>query len=98
MTQLQGARVLVTGANGGLGRAISIALHRQGAQLIVTGRRAEPLEVVAKEVDGQSIVADLSVRADLQRILDEAGEIDILVANAALPASGDLGDWEQDQI
>jgi short-subunit dehydrogenase len=98
MTDLRGARALVTGANGGLGRAIAIALRRQGAGLVVTGRRAGPVEAVAAEVQGQAIVADLADRAQLARILKEAGDLDILVANAALPASGDLGDWEQDQI
>jgi short-subunit dehydrogenase len=98
MTELRNARVLVTGANGGLGRAIAIALREAGAQLVVTGRRAEPLQAVATEVDGQAIVADLADRSDLARILDEAGALDVLVANAALPASGDLGEWEQEQI
>jgi short-subunit dehydrogenase len=98
MTELRGARALVTGANGGLGRAIAIALRGQGAQLLVTGRRAEPVEAVAAEVQGTAIVADLADRSQLSRILEEAGEVEILVANAAVPASGDLGDWEQDQI
>ena len=39
MTELQGARVLVTGASGGLGRAITVTLRAEGAELIVTGRR-----------------------------------------------------------
>jgi short-subunit dehydrogenase len=98
MTKLSGARALVTGANGGLGRAISQALKEQGCEVVVTGRRAEPLSEVADEVGAQAIVADLSVRADLHRLLDEAGQIDILVANAALPGSGFLQDWNEDQI
>ncbi len=98
MNNLSGARALVTGANGGLGRAISLALKEQGCEVVVTGRRAEPLAAVAEEVGGKAIVADLSVRADLHRILDEAGQLDILVANAALPGSGFLQDWEEDQI
>jgi len=98
MTTLSGARALVTGANGGLGRAISQALKDQGCEVVVTGRRAEPLQAVADEVGARAIVADLSVRGDLHRILDEAGQLDILVANAALPGSGLLQDWEEDQI
>jgi short-subunit dehydrogenase len=98
MTKLSGARALVTGANGGLGRAISKALKNQGCEVVVTGRRAEPLQEVADEVGARAIVADLSVRADLHRILDEAGQLDILVANAALPGSGFLQDWEEGQI
>jgi short-subunit dehydrogenase len=98
MSQLRGCTALVTGANGGLGRAISKALRDEGCQLIVTGRRAELVERVAREVDGKAVIADLSVRADLDRLLDQAGPIDIAVMNAALPASGDLEEWEQDDI
>ena len=98
MTELRDARVLVTGANGGLGRAIAVALRGEGAQLVLTGRRPEPLHAVAVEVQGQAIVADLADRSQLQRILDEAGDLDVVVANAALPATGDLGEWEQAQI
>jgi uncharacterized protein len=98
MTELRGARVLVTGANGGLGRAIALALRAEGADLLVTGRRAGPLDAVAAEVQGTAIVADLADRAQLGRLLAEAGDLDVLVANAALPASGDLGEWHQDQI
>jgi short-subunit dehydrogenase len=98
MTDLRGARVLVTGANGGLGRAIALALRDQGAQLIVTGRRAQPVAAVAAEVGGQAIVADLSDRSQLGRILDEAGPLDVLIANAGVPASGELAEWEQHQI
>jgi short-subunit dehydrogenase len=98
MTDLRNARVLVTGANGGLGRAIAVALHAQGAQLIVTGRRADVLQPVADEVSGRAIVADLADRSQLPRLLEEAGEVDVVVANAALPASGLLQDWTQEDI
>jgi short-subunit dehydrogenase len=98
MTELRGARVLVTGATGGLGRAIAVALHAEGAQLIVTGRRRPAVEALAAEVSGQAIVADLADRAQLSRILDEAGALDVLIANAGLPGSGDLAEWEPRQI
>jgi uncharacterized protein len=98
MTDLRGARVLITGANGGLGRAIALALRDQGARLIVSGRRSQPVAAVAAEVGGQAIVADLSDRSQLGWILDEAGPLDVLIANAGVPASGDLAEWEQHQI
>ena len=98
MTSLINARILVTGANGGLGRAIAVALHREGAHLILTARRADALQPVADEVSGQAIVADLSDRSQLAALLEAAGDVDGLVANAALPASGQLEDWDQDGI
>jgi short-subunit dehydrogenase len=95
VTVLRGARALVTGANGGLGRAICRKLRAAGADLVVTGRRAEPTEEIAEEVGGRAVIADLAVRSELPRLLEEAGNIDVLVANAALPATGDLEDWTQ---
>jgi short-subunit dehydrogenase len=98
VTELRGSRALVTGAYGGLGRAITRSLHARGCEVVVTGRRPEPLHDVAQEVGGRAVVGDLSVRADLHRIVEEAGPVDILVANAAVPGSGLLQDWNEDQI
>jgi short-subunit dehydrogenase len=77
---------------------MALALRDRGARLIVTGRRPEPVAAVAAEVGGQPIIADLADRSQLRRILDEAGPLDVLIANAGVPASGDLADWEQPQI
>jgi short-subunit dehydrogenase len=56
---LDGARTLVTGATGGLGGAIARACAARGAQLIITGRRAEPLSALAAALGAKSVVADL---------------------------------------
>lgn len=96
--RLSGSSVLVTGATGGLGRAIARALHAREAKLILTGRRPDVLEPLATEVGGRALEADLSDRAALERLLDEAGQVDVLIANAALPASGRLDSFEIDQI
>jgi short-subunit dehydrogenase len=98
MTELRGSTALVTGATGGLGRAIAKALRDEGCSLVVTGRRAGPLDEVAAEVGGRAVVADLSRREELPRLLDDAGPLDIVVMNAALPGSGELQDWDQEQI
>jgi NAD(P)-dependent dehydrogenase (short-subunit alcohol dehydrogenase family) len=98
MTRIQGATALVTGAYGGLGRAIVKALRQEGADVVVTGRKAEPLERLAGMTGARAVLADLSQRTDLQRLLDYTGEIDIAVMNAALPASGDIEEWTQEQI
>ena len=98
MTELAGARVLLTGAYGGLGRAIARALRGEGAHLVLTGRKADALVEIASEVGAQAIVADLAIREDTSRILQAAGSVDVLVANAAVPADGDLAEWTEDQV
>ncbi len=92
MTSLDGA-VLVTGATGGLGEAIARELAGRGARLIVSGRRSEALEPLAGEIDGRALAADLADPVQVERLASEAGAVDVLVANAALPASGLLGDF-----
>lgn len=88
--QIKDSTVLLTGATGGIGHAIARALAARGAKLVLTGRRAEVLQPLAEELGGRALGADLSLPEEIDRLLSEAGEIDILVANAALPASGRL--------
>jgi short-subunit dehydrogenase len=98
--KLDGRTALVTGATGGLGRAIAQGLAARRARLVLTGRRAAVLEPLARDLGARALVVDLADRAALDRLLDEARDVDILVANAALPASGritDLGDAEIDR-
>lgn len=96
--ELRGATVLVTGATGGIGRALAIALAERGAQLVLTGRRTDVLEPLADRLGGRAIAADLAERDAAERLLDEAGRVDVLVANAALPASGLLGEYSFAEI
>ena len=96
--QLDGARVLLTGATGGVGQAIARRLSSEGAQLVVTGRRSDALRALADELGGQAIVVDLAHREEVERLLAGAGEIDLLVANAALPGSGRLATLERDHV
>jgi short-subunit dehydrogenase len=95
---LNGARVLLTGATGGLGQAIARALHARGAVLTLTGRRVELLEPLAAEVGGRAIEADLALPDAPARLLDQAGDVDVLVANAGLPGSGRLNSFSVEQI
>lgn len=96
--ELQGSSVLLTGATGGIGHAIARAVRAEGASLLLTGRRTDVLEPLAAEVGGRATAVDLSDRAAVDRLLDEAGDVDVLIANAALPASGDALDFSVEQI
>lgn len=93
--------VLLTGATGGLGRAIASALAGRGARLILTARKLQELDQLAASLPGgghRTIVSDLAEGGAALALLAEAGEIDVLVANAALPASGKLGSFTAEQI
>jgi short-subunit dehydrogenase len=96
--EISGSKVLLTGATGGLGHAIARALAGKGAQLILTGRRADVLEPLASELGARALAVDLSEAAEVDRLLSEAGELDVLVANAALPGSGRLDSLTLEQI
>jgi short-subunit dehydrogenase len=98
MTALVGSTALVTGATGGLGRAIAGALRAEGCSLVLTGRRPAPLEELAAELGGRAVLADLGRRDQLAGLMDEVGAVDIAVMNAALPATGELQDWEPEQL
>ena len=95
---LDGARVLLTGATGGLGQAIARELAGRGSSLLLTGRRADVLEPLALETGGRVIVSDLSEPDAPARLLDDAGEVDVLIANAGLPGSGRLDSFTPEQI
>jgi short-subunit dehydrogenase len=96
--ELSGARVLLTGATGGIGHAIARGLHARGAELILTGRRRDVLEELAAEVGGRLIAADLADASAVITLMKEAGDIDVLVANAALPAGGEIVDFTEEEV
>jgi short-subunit dehydrogenase len=96
--QIAGSTVLLTGATGGIGLAIARAVHERGGKLIVTGRRVDVLEPLAQELGARALAVDLAEPAEVDRLVREAGEIDILIANAALPASGRLESFTPQEI
>jgi short-subunit dehydrogenase len=99
--ELTGATALLTGATGGLGRAIAEALAERGAALILSGRSAEALEQLASELPGSghiTVPADLAQAGAASKLVADAGEFDVLVANAGLPGSGLLTDFSEEEI
>lgn len=99
--ELAGKTALLTGATGGLGRAIARALAARGAKLSLSGRKAEALEALAAELPGEghrALPCDLGQAGAAERLAVEAGEVDVLVANAGLPGSGRLNDFSSEQL
>jgi short-subunit dehydrogenase len=99
--KLRDRTVLLTGATGGLGRAIALAIAQRGGRLVVSSRKEAELDELAASLPGsahQVVVSDLAQPGAALELLAAAGEIDVLVANAALPASGKLGGYSAEQI
>ena len=90
MIDLNGKKVLVTGASGGIGKAIAMELSSSGADLCLTGRNKSELENLQKIIGGncQIIISDLSNSEGISNLADQAqdimGQIDILVNNAGI--------------
>ena len=90
MIDLKGKKILVTGASGGIGKAIALELSLNGADLCLTGRNKSELENLQKTIGGncQIIISDLSNSEGIKNLADQAqdimGQIDILVNNAGI--------------
>jgi 3-oxoacyl-[acyl-carrier protein] reductase len=106
MFDLSGKTALVTGASGGIGKAIAEKLHAQGAKVVLSGTRLEALESLAAELGPRTalVTANLGDPVSVDGLLDQAetaaeAPIDILVSNAGLTRDGLLmrmkdEDWE----
>jgi 3-oxoacyl-[acyl-carrier protein] reductase len=98
---LSGRLALVTGASRGIGRAIAAELARAGASVVVGYRSGrEEAESLASEIGGRAVQADVSSAEDAKRLVDEAGDVDVLVNNAGLTRDGLIArmsddDWRE---
>jgi uncharacterized protein len=95
---LAGRSVLLTGATGGLGHAIARRLRVEGAELVLTGRRADLLEPLAAQTQARSLAVDLADAEALERLADECAGVDVLVSNAGLPGSGLLTSFTIEEL
>ncbi|MFH8682137.1 SDR family NAD(P)-dependent oxidoreductase [Streptomyces lydicus] len=96
--RIAGSTVLLTGAVGGIGQAMARELAAKGAELVLSGRRADALEALADELGARAVTADLADPHQVDHLAEAVPETDILIANAAVPASGDLLDYTPEQI
>lgn len=99
--ELSGKTALLTGATGGLGVAIAHSLASRGATLILSSRTPAALEELRASLPGtghRAIVNELSEAGAAVALVAEAGPVDILVANAGLPASGKLDEFSHDEL
>ena len=99
MRDLHGRTVLLTGASSGIGPYIARRLASEGARFILSARNEKALKALAKELDGARVIpADLSQRGEPERLAEEAGAVDIMVANAGVPAPGTLDSFSLEEI
>jgi meso-butanediol dehydrogenase / (S,S)-butanediol dehydrogenase / diacetyl reductase len=91
VTRLQGKVAIVTGGGSGIGRAITLALGRQGAKVAVLGRRQQALARVVAELaqngaTGRAVLCDVTRSSDTVKAVDEVerafGSLNVLVNNA----------------
>jgi NAD(P)-dependent dehydrogenase (short-subunit alcohol dehydrogenase family) len=90
---MKGKVAVITGSSKGIGKAIALRMAEHGAKVVVSSRKQEPCEAVAKEIvanGGEAIVQTCNInrKEDLQALVDVTmrkwGKIDVLVSNAAL--------------
>jgi short-subunit dehydrogenase len=99
--ELAGRKALLTGATGGLGRAIAATLAGRGATMLLSGRSEQALQALAAELPGsghQALPSDLSQSGAAEQLAERAGAVDVLVANAGLPATGRLPEFSAEEL
>jgi 3-oxoacyl-[acyl-carrier protein] reductase len=96
---LEGQVTLVTGGGRGIGRRIARELADAGMRVAVSARTGDQVDETAGEIGGLALVADVSRREDVERMVAETerelGPIDLLVANAGVSVWEDAA-WEVD--
>ncbi len=107
MESLRGKTALVTGSSGGIGTHIARALARQGANVIVSGRRADALGAVAEELRGlgvrsEALVADLADLEQAEDLIGRAehvfGRLDVLVHNAGIEIASSFTGYTREEL
>jgi len=102
--RLEGKVAIVSGGGTGIGAATARLFAREGAHVIVTGRRPGPIGVIAEEIGGVAVPGDATDPGHAAEVVDAAerafGGVDVVVANAGVGFGGTAGDvsdetWER---
>ncbi len=98
---LEGRKAVITGAGTGIGRAIALALVREGATVVVTDLDADQAGRVAAEAGARAFALDVTDAAATARVLEEAaaamGGFDLLCANAGISTMRAVVDLSEDE-
>lgn len=92
--QLAEARVLVTGATGGIGSATAHVLRRRGARLVLHGRDAGRLRSMAAVLAAETVVGDLAEDTGPEKVAQESGAVDVIVHCAGIGLRARLPDCD----
>jgi short-subunit dehydrogenase len=104
---IEGARVLITGASQGIGRALAVLAAARGARVLAAARSEELLRELAQEVRAsggvlETVLADVTSPEDRRRMVEAAvrhfGGLDVLVNNAGIGATGHFADCGPERL
>jgi 3-oxoacyl-[acyl-carrier protein] reductase len=94
---LEGRTALVTGGSRGIGQAIAVELAAAGADVVIGYHSGgEEAQAVAEQIGGRAVQADVSAPEEAKRLVEEAGEVDVLVNNAGVTRDGLLARMSDD--
>ncbi|HUR82361.1 MAG TPA: SDR family NAD(P)-dependent oxidoreductase [Thermoanaerobaculia bacterium] len=99
----KGKNVVITGASSGIGRATALEMARRSANVVLAARRTERLEEVAAQcralgVNAIAVTADVTKPEDCGRLIETAGEVDVLVNNAGFAVFGAITGADPDVL
>src|SRR5476651_1803240 len=104
---INGARILITGASQGIGKALAEAAAARGAKVLVCARKVELLQELAEQIRARGgvieiVQADITSADDRKKLVEAAekafGGLDILVNNAGIGATGHFADCSAERL
>lgn len=109
MINIQGKKAIITGGGRGLGKAVALALAKEGVAVGITGRNEENLKSTVDEIEKLGVQAaysvfsvdnEVEVNQGIEALVSQLGGVDILINNAGIASFGSIADmptqaWEQ---